>query len=295
MACTITYSPESKASHFEHSDRPIFQNYNTRIYTSPLQRETEAAVKIQTQVRARAARAQREKHRQRHAARVGSIRSSGRAAADDLRALSRPGTAAVSAAAAATKTAATTTVEEGGGQRGQERGEESTAVLIAAVDALLPISVSQLSPPSRPGSLSIPPTIELASVRTPSFVGSPAVSAASDTATAAATATSPSSAACRQSTAAKGSSRHGGAARVRVSTSRGKGSPGKDAAGRHKGSAPGSPSGSNNNSGSRGSSPSRVSASAGGGTKSAALQRGRNVEVADGGGRSRSPSTARYV
>ncbi|CAM9136427.1 unnamed protein product, partial [Ectocarpus sp. 12 AP-2014] len=54
--------------------------------------EADAAVRIQTQARARAARARREEHRQRHAARVGSIRSSGKAAADDLRALSRPGT-----------------------------------------------------------------------------------------------------------------------------------------------------------------------------------------------------------
>ncbi|CAM9164068.1 unnamed protein product, partial [Ectocarpus sp. 4 AP-2014] len=61
--------------------------------------EADAAVRIQTQARARAARARREEHRQRHAARVGSIRSSGKAAADDLRALSRPGTASATVAA----------------------------------------------------------------------------------------------------------------------------------------------------------------------------------------------------
>ncbi|CAM9617167.1 unnamed protein product [Ectocarpus sp. 13 AM-2016] len=61
--------------------------------------EADAAVRIQTQARARAARARRGEHRQRHAARVGSIRSSGKAAADDLRALSRPGTASAVVAA----------------------------------------------------------------------------------------------------------------------------------------------------------------------------------------------------
>lgn len=45
-----------------------------------------------------AAKDQRARQRARHAARVGSIRDSGRAAADDLRALSRPGTATEAAA-----------------------------------------------------------------------------------------------------------------------------------------------------------------------------------------------------
>lgn len=50
-----------------------------------------------------AAKQQRTEQRERHAARVESIRDSGRAAADDLRSLSRPGTAAeVSVAAGAT-------------------------------------------------------------------------------------------------------------------------------------------------------------------------------------------------
>ncbi|CAM9237135.1 unnamed protein product [Ectocarpus sp. 6 AP-2014] len=70
--------------------------------------EADAAVRIQTQARARAARARREEHRQRHVARVGSIRSSGKAAADDLRALSRPATA--SAAVAATNIGQSPTV-----------------------------------------------------------------------------------------------------------------------------------------------------------------------------------------
>lgn len=46
-------------------------------------------MKIQSQARRRIARQQRS----RHSARVGSIRESGRSAAEDLRALSRPSTA----------------------------------------------------------------------------------------------------------------------------------------------------------------------------------------------------------
>ncbi|CAM9530450.1 unnamed protein product [Ectocarpus fasciculatus] len=86
--------------------------------------EADAAVRIQTQARARAARARREEHRQRHAARVGSIRSSGKAAADDLRALSRPGTA--SAAVATTTIGQSPTVV--GAAVGRELREQNLAL-----------------------------------------------------------------------------------------------------------------------------------------------------------------------
>ncbi|CAM9311668.1 unnamed protein product [Scytosiphon promiscuus] len=79
--------------------------------------EAEAAVRIQTQARARAARVKRDEHRQRHVARVGSIRSRGKAAADDLRALSRPGTAAA-------LVAGTLSAVAGGAAVERERGEE---------------------------------------------------------------------------------------------------------------------------------------------------------------------------
>lgn len=57
--------------------------------TRKTQMENKAAFKIQSHARTRLAKRQRA----RHAARVGSIRDSGRAAAEDLRALSRPCTA----------------------------------------------------------------------------------------------------------------------------------------------------------------------------------------------------------
>lgn len=62
------------------------------------QEERAAAIKIQTRARGMSAK----KQRARHATRVGSIRDSGRAAADDLRALSRPNTAAETSAGGAT-------------------------------------------------------------------------------------------------------------------------------------------------------------------------------------------------
>ncbi len=147
-------------------------------------------MRIQTQARARAARAKREQHRQRHAARVGSIRSSGRAAAEDLRALSRPGTAAASAAPAA-----------GGDDKGEGAGAEeglpvgdTLSVLDGAAEALLPITLGAMSmgsmgsPESAAAaaagsrSFSLPQAIEVAAVRTPSSVGSPASIAAAATA-----------------------------------------------------------------------------------------------------------------
>eukprot|EP00752_Nemacystus_decipiens_P014984 g13342.t1 len=148
-------------------------------------READAAVKIQTQARARTARAKRERHRQRHAARVGSIRSSGRAAADDLRALSRPGTAA-----APTVTTGLTVTTAG------EEGEENVHAWDGAVDALVPITTGRMSmgstrsPRPQPGdsaSFPLPAAIGVAAVRTPSSVGSPTSVTAAATAASATT------------------------------------------------------------------------------------------------------------
>jgi len=162
------------------------------------QRETEAAVRIQTQARARAARAKREQHRQRHAARVGSIRSSGRAAAEDLRALSRPGTAAGGTGGAGGSS------RQGEGAPAEEvlRGEDALSVLDGATEALLPISLGAMSmgsmDPASPASaaaaaaasrsFSLVPAIEVAAVRTPSSIGSPASTTAASAAVAAVTA-----------------------------------------------------------------------------------------------------------
>eukprot|EP00903_Cladosiphon_okamuranus_P009886 g9390.t1 len=151
-------------------------------------RETDAAVRIQTQARARAARVQRERHRQRHAARVGSIRSSGRAAADDLRALSRPGTAAAAPAAAAPAAATDAAVSS----TGEGGGDVNLSVWDGAAEALLPTSMGLMSTgsmgsvapadpgwgalasqPHGSGSFSLPAAIGVAAVRAPLSVGSP--------------------------------------------------------------------------------------------------------------------------
>lgn len=214
-------------------------------------------MRIQTQARARAARAQRERHRQRHVARVGSIRSSGRAAADDLRALSRPGTAVVTAAAG-------------------EQGEDNVSAWDGAAEALLPITMGMMSMGSMEsgsgavvggpqsggsGLFSLPPALGMASVRTPSSVGSPT------TVTAAATAAV---AAGRDSDAqAKSDCGSGGF------SGGGRGDVGNRSPGKVRSSYAASPPGSSNSSnGSR----SRAASSVG----------------LSHGGRSRSPSSARY-
>lgn len=81
MHCTRSFSLVNPTANTQVG---IYRTHNT------VQEERAAAIKIQTRARGMSAK----KQRARHATRVGSIRDSGRAAADDLRALSRPSTAA---------------------------------------------------------------------------------------------------------------------------------------------------------------------------------------------------------
>lgn len=235
-------------------------------------------MKIQTQARERAARAQREGHRQRHSARVGSIRSSGRAAAEDLRALSRPGTAAGVAAATAAAVDSATDVTATGGDGGASGGEGGGfSAWDGAPEAFLPISVGMVSMGSgapttasgwgavapQSGSFSLPAAIEVVSVRTPSSAGSPASATA---AAAASSIASPGRGADIQAKGNNGSSRAG------------------DGTGRH-GARPNSGKGIIR-SNSYGSSP-LGSDNSGSGRKASAT----SVSPV---GRSRAPSTARY-
>lgn len=105
--------------------------------------ENKAAIKIQSQARTCLAKQQRA----RHAARVGSIRDSGRTAAEDLRALSRPCTAP--------GTSATTTTNkyfhDAAGPR-KATNSESGSVLDGAAGGILEmaavIAVRGVQPPS---------------------------------------------------------------------------------------------------------------------------------------------------
>lgn len=258
----------------------------SQIKNKTEQREADAAVKIQTQARARAARAERERHRQRHAARVGSIRSSGRAAADVLRALSRPGTAAT---AGSTPPVAVDTPTTGGAvpdtADGGEEREGDVSAWDGAPEALLPITMGMMSMGSMgsvtptesgwgtvgapksgglgSGSFSLPAAIGVAAVRTPSSVGSPnSVTAAATAAAAATGGTSPG-----RGSDAQGKSGGGGGGRG----DGGGRSPGKVRNSGYATSPPGSGN-SNSSNGSRKASVSHVSQA----------------------GRSRSPSSARY-
>lgn len=100
------------------------------------QTKHDSAIKIQSQVRTRLAKRQRA----RHAARVGSIRDSGRAAADDLLALSRPGTAAEIPAAGDRDTCGSSEPES---EELTDGGKEARTLEMAAA-----IAVAGVQPPS---------------------------------------------------------------------------------------------------------------------------------------------------